>query len=154
MDYSFQLAASILLYASSHRHMPQRVEHWLEREIAQWVHYEGSTRWPIAPWANALTTELHLAPYCNIEWFCTLNCVQLISIPTDFTFKIPEFVLRGEPSPFQPCTLNTAPSMVEWWDEVWVILHIKLCAAYLSTNIPPTGVIYFELRCMFVLQIS
>ena len=25
------------------------VEHWLEREIAQWVHYEGSIRQPIAP---------------------------------------------------------------------------------------------------------
>ena len=30
------------------------VDHWLERE--------GSIRRPIAPWANALTTELHLAP--------------------------------------------------------------------------------------------
>ena len=38
------------------------VEHWLEREIAQWVHHEGSIRRPIAPWANTLTTELHLAP--------------------------------------------------------------------------------------------
>ena len=38
------------------------VEHWLEREIAQWVHYEGSIRWPITPMANALNTELHLAP--------------------------------------------------------------------------------------------
>ena len=38
------------------------VEHWLEREIAQWVHHEGSIWRPIAPWANALTTELHLAP--------------------------------------------------------------------------------------------
>ena len=38
------------------------VEHWLEREIAQWVHHEGSIRGPIAPRANALTTELHLAP--------------------------------------------------------------------------------------------
>ena len=37
------------------------MEHWLEREIAQWVHHEGSIRGPIAPWANALTTELHLA---------------------------------------------------------------------------------------------
>ena len=37
------------------------VEHWMEREIAQWVHHEGSIRRPIAPWANALTTELHLA---------------------------------------------------------------------------------------------
>ena len=33
------------------------VEHWLEREIA----HEGSIRRLIAPWANALTTELHLA---------------------------------------------------------------------------------------------
>ena len=30
------------------------VEHWLEREIAQWVHHEGSIRRPIAPWANTL----------------------------------------------------------------------------------------------------
>ena len=41
------------------------VEHWLEREIAQWVHHEGSIRPQIAPWANALTTELHLAPYTS-----------------------------------------------------------------------------------------
>ena len=27
------------------------VEHWLKREIAQWVHHEGSIRRPIAPWA-------------------------------------------------------------------------------------------------------
>ena len=38
------------------------VEHWLEREIAQWVHHEGSIRRPIAPCANALTMELHLVP--------------------------------------------------------------------------------------------
>ena len=38
------------------------VEHWLEWETAQWVHHEASIRRSIAPWANALTTELHLAP--------------------------------------------------------------------------------------------
>ena len=32
------------------------VEHWLEREIGQCVHHKGLIR------ANALTTELHLAP--------------------------------------------------------------------------------------------
>ena len=37
------------------------MEHWLEQEIAQRVHHEGSIKRPIAPWANALTTELHLA---------------------------------------------------------------------------------------------
>ena len=33
------------------------VEHWLEREITQWIHHEGSTQQPIA-----FTAELHLAP--------------------------------------------------------------------------------------------
>ena len=39
------------------------MEHWLEREIAQFFHHEGSIRWSIAPWANGLTTELLHAPY-------------------------------------------------------------------------------------------
>ena len=38
------------------------MHHMHKWEIAQWVHHEGSIWWPIAPWANALTTELHLAP--------------------------------------------------------------------------------------------
>ena len=38
---------------------------WLELVIAQWVHHKGSIRRPIAPWANALTTELHLTPMNN-----------------------------------------------------------------------------------------
>ena len=43
------------------------VEQWLEREIAQWIHREGSIRQPIAPWVNALTMELHLAPHQDTE---------------------------------------------------------------------------------------
>ena len=35
---------------------------WLEWEIAQWVHHEGSILQPITPWANTLTTELYLTP--------------------------------------------------------------------------------------------
>ena len=30
------------------------VEHWLERKIAQWVHYEGSIQQPIVPRADTL----------------------------------------------------------------------------------------------------
>ena len=42
------------------------VEHWLEREIASMgPPHEGSIRRPIASSANALTTELHLAPSCK-----------------------------------------------------------------------------------------
>ena len=44
MDYSFRLTARVLLYAPSHRiahtmaFVIPVVEHWLEQEIAQWVH--------------------------------------------------------------------------------------------------------------------
>ena len=45
MGYSFRLTARVLLYAPSHRQdntyhgiVSPVVEHWLEREIAQWFH--------------------------------------------------------------------------------------------------------------------
>ena len=44
MGYPFRLTARVLLYAQSHRiahttaFVTPVVEHWLEREIAQWVH--------------------------------------------------------------------------------------------------------------------
>ena len=38
------------------------VGHWLQQEIAQWVHHEGLIQRAITPRATALTTELHLAP--------------------------------------------------------------------------------------------
>ena len=66
IGYSYRLAARVLLYASSNRqdstHHGLCCTSWLEREITQWVHHEGSIRRPIAPRANALTTELYLAP--------------------------------------------------------------------------------------------
>ena len=46
IGYSFRLTARVLLYAPSHRQdstyttfVTPVVEHWLEREIAQWVHH-------------------------------------------------------------------------------------------------------------------
>ena len=46
IGYSFRLAARVLLHASFHRWITHTtafgtpvVEHWLEREIAQWVHH-------------------------------------------------------------------------------------------------------------------
>ena len=66
IGYSFRLAARVLLHvqdkiAHTTAVVTPVVEHWLEREIAQWVHHEGSIRRPIAPRANALTTEIYLA---------------------------------------------------------------------------------------------
>ena len=35
------------------------VEHWLEREMAQWVHHEGSIQRPMS---GRSTTDLYIAP--------------------------------------------------------------------------------------------
>ena len=70
MGYSFRLATRVLLYAPSHRQ--DRTYNGLcytscgalagTRNSSMGPSHEGSIRRPIAPWANALTTELHLAP--------------------------------------------------------------------------------------------
>ena len=70
MGYYFRLTARVLLYAPSHRQ--DSTYHCLcytsrgslagTRNSSMGPPHEGSIRRPNAPWANALTTELHLAP--------------------------------------------------------------------------------------------
>ena len=75
MGYSFQLTARVLLYAPSHRqdstyHSLCYTSHGAlagPRNSSMGPPHEGSIRRPIAPWANALTTELHLAPPMNMK---------------------------------------------------------------------------------------
>ena len=73
MGYSFRLTARVLLYAPSH--IQDSTYHSLcytsrgalagTRNSSMSPPHEGSIRRPIAPWANALTMELHLAPKEN-----------------------------------------------------------------------------------------
>ena len=83
MGYSFRLTARVLLYAPSHRQ--DNIYHGIcytsrgaltgTRNSSMAPHHGGSTRRPIAPWANALTTELHLAPVVNDFLVCLLKYV-------------------------------------------------------------------------------
>ena len=76
IGYSFRLTARVLLYAPSHRQ--DSTYHGLcytsrgalagTRNSSMGPPHEGSIRRPIAPWANALTTELHLAPVAQVKW--------------------------------------------------------------------------------------
>ena len=69
MGYSLRLTARVLLYAPSHR--LDSTYHGLcytsrgslagTRNSSMGPHHGGSIRRPIAPWANILSTELHLA---------------------------------------------------------------------------------------------
>ena len=71
IGYSFWWAARVLLYASFHRQ--DNTYHSLcytsrgalagTRNSSMGPPHEGSIWRPITPWANALTTELHLAPW-------------------------------------------------------------------------------------------
>ena len=77
IGYSFRLTARVLLYAPSHRQ--DSTYHGLcytsrgalagMRNSSMDPSHEGSIRWPIAPWANALTTELCLAPLLSDQVF-------------------------------------------------------------------------------------
>ena len=70
IGYSFRLAARVLLYAPSHRQdstyyglcYTSRGALIGTRNSSVGSPHEGSVQRPIAPWANALTTELHLDP--------------------------------------------------------------------------------------------
>ena len=86
IGYSLRLTARVLLYAQSHR--PDSTYHGLcytsrgalagTRNSSMGPPHEGSIRRPIAPWANALTTELHLAPLVNKGMNCWIY-IQLRS---------------------------------------------------------------------------
>ena len=92
IGYSFWLTARVLLYAPSHRkdstyHSLCYTSHGAlagTRNFSMGSPHEGSIRWPIAQWANALTTELHLAPslmcvprdcYCWMMWTESAQCL-------------------------------------------------------------------------------
>ena len=73
----FRLAARNLLYTPPIVCVTPVVKHWLEREIAHWVHYEGSIQWPITPWAQPLPLSyISLHSWClyvaAAVWHCSL----------------------------------------------------------------------------------
>ena len=75
MGYSFRLAARVLLYASSHSRLAHTtafvkpVEHWLEREIALWVHpMKDQSDDPSHHERTLFTTELYLAIFRQMSY--------------------------------------------------------------------------------------
>ena len=79
IGYSFRLTARVLLYT----HRQDNTYHGLcytsrgalagTRNSSMGPPHEGSIQRPIAPWANALSTELHLAPCCK-----SVTCIGCI----------------------------------------------------------------------------
>ena len=76
IGYSFRLTARIILYAPFHRQdstyhglYTSRGAQTATRNSSMGPHHEGSIRRPIAPWVNALTTELQ----CNQVIFSALS---------------------------------------------------------------------------------
>ena len=102
MGYSFRLAARVLIYAPSHRQdntyrslcYTSRGALAGTRNSSMCPPHEGSIRRPIAPWANALTTELHLA---HLSERMPVNDVQYLPGPhLDFLLG-QQRVILGDP---------------------------------------------------------
>ena len=85
IGYSFWLAAMVLIYASSHRQ--DNTYHGLcytsrgalarMRNSSMHPPHEGSIRRPIAPWANALTTEQVRTEKLTACYTWNKNCTQV-----------------------------------------------------------------------------
>ena len=57
--------------------------------------HEGSIRRPIAPWANALTTELHLAPvYQWLHWYRTWFYVKCLMAQCQSCMPVTAWITR------------------------------------------------------------
>ena len=87
------------------------MKHWLEWEIVQWVHPEGSIWQPNVPWVVTLPQHLHskhilLRPYTSSSNYavfvglncCTLSCftIQCLSRPAGPTTHITD--IRTNPN--------------------------------------------------------
>ena len=87
MGYSFRLTARVLLYAQSHRQDSTYHGLWYTSRGAMagttnssmGPPHEESIRRPIAPWATALTTELHLALKEGCLYWEIMYCVLYIT---------------------------------------------------------------------------
>ena len=107
MGYSFRLTARVLLYAPSLRqdntyHALCYTSHGAlagMRNSLMGPAHEGSIWWPIAPWANALTTELHLVSSTRKRGHS-----HLTSSPSSFkkTSSGSDLIPGHEPSILQP----------------------------------------------------
>ena len=104
-------------------HSIPTLEHWLELEIAQWVHHEGSIQQPITPWANALSMELHLAPLkygTTLEFFFIFLIIPKTIFYTGHETKSTVKKLSGQNCPKQIiATANARNSLSTWL--LWVL---------------------------------
>ena len=101
IGYSLRLTARVLLYAPSHRQ--DSTCHSLcytsrgalagTRNSSMGSPHEGSIWRPIAPWANARTTELHLAP--SWAWLPCLINSKKAQVSEYFLFPLIRFHLIG-----------------------------------------------------------
>ena len=146
MGYSFQLTARDLLYAPSHRQ--DSTYHGLcytsrgslagTWNSSMGPPHEGSIPRPIAPWANVLTTELHLTcEFNNTQQSINAvsNCEMqqrfrsYISLPgrtgTVLTHLASTSLRRGRRSSLASIFAPTAPCRVMWYS-CWGMMSLSL----------------------------
>ena len=89
------------------------MEHWLEWEIAQWVHHEGSIRRPIAPWSNALTNMESIQE--------TYLCISVRGQSVDY-LEVSVDLSKSDPLSFP----WLAPGRVHLISTLWLMVSISL----------------------------
>ena len=143
IGYSFRLAARVLLYAQSHRqdstyHDLRYTSHGSlagTRNSSMGPPHEGSIRRPIAPWANALTTDLHLAPSRKMK--AQITAVMAVCTVNHWIqhkiFNIPPLVIGVD---IPDLTLNKYLVFIHGWKKKQKCIYKKNwnCRHYLSNT--------------------
>ena len=103
------------------------MEHWLEWEISQWVHHEGSIWRHITPWLNALTTS----PKSSAQDIVLVN--QFISLWFSTSKRISNFVREAALSSFDTTPITLALTDVICGNPEVLAEHACLVTGYTHT---------------------
>ena len=145
MGYSFRLTPRVILYAPSHKQ--DSTYHGLcytsrgalagTWNSSMGPPHEGSIRRPIAPWANALTTKLHLAPHqlsCQKSYQSRRDVLDKSDI-IFMTYQVIKCILSQSTDPFNGQTKY----------------YLKIYTFNISQNLPYITII-FNLLTIYLLK--
>ena len=157
IGYSLRLTSRVLLYAPSHRQ--DSTYHGLcytsrgalagTRNSSMGSPHEGSIWRPIAPWANALTTELHLAPgltdlnLANSYIYINCNTMTWLWDPK-FSYNILNNLISLQ-------SLSLWLLLSDWCNVIWYNFNPVCCVMWVGVG-PKHRSGFFGSRCSSVVR--
>ena len=136
IGYSYRLTARVLLYAHTTAFVTPVVEHWLEREIAQWVHpMTLNSSWYVSTWH--LTFPGIYLPDTNSSWYLSTwhwdNSSWYLST---WHLTVPGIYLPDTNSSWYVCTWHLTFPGIYLPDTEIIVPGLLYVSIYLTLTVP------------------